>query len=102
MLQPSTVVGRGTFIMVALCALGMGFMIRFFIALARDGRKLRLGSRQAPAARLALGVFRITTALAANSVRVRRRGAMDGPHVVTIAARLRESDSTTERLYRLG
>jgi hypothetical protein len=56
MLQPSTVVGPGTFIMVALCALGMGFMVRFFIALARDGRKVRVGSGQAPAARLALGV----------------------------------------------
>jgi len=102
MLQPSTVVGPGTFIMVALCALGMGFMVRFFIALARDGRKVRVGSGQAPAARLALGVFRITTALAANSGRERRRGGMDGPQVVTIAARLRERDSTTDQLYRLG
>jgi|SRR6266851_8519174 len=48
MLPANTAASLATFTMVAACALGIGFMVRFFIALAGDGNKMRSGYRTRP------------------------------------------------------
>jgi hypothetical protein len=123
MLQPNTVATPATFTMLVGCVLGIGFMVRFFIALASDGREARIGNkvrpkrvkwvadlgcegrcdravRVSPAAHLAMGVVRITTALASNPRN--QYAAGDHPYLVTSAARARQRDSAPERRYRLS
>ncbi len=90
MLQPSTVASPEAFAVLVVCILGIAFMVRFFIALACDENKIRVthtvrtrGVQRGKgvvcgellldqvaayqAGHLALGVMRITTALASNS-----------------------------------
>jgi hypothetical protein len=124
MLQPNIVAGPATFIMLAVCVLGIGFMIRFFVALAREENRIRVvhqvrsrgvhyatdGASEPPryrwaavdsGAHIAMGVLRITTALASSSSREGRRAA-DRSNVVMFAGSDRERDSATERRYRLS
>jgi len=123
MLQPNTVASPAAFTMLVVCVLAMGFMVRFFIALASDGREARTGNRirpnrvkwvadlgcegrwdreiaLSPGAHLAMGVVRITTALASNSRT--QQAAGDHPYLVTSAARARQRDSAADRRYRLS
>src|ERR1700687_290631 len=85
MLQSNAVSSPTTYTMLALCVLSVGFMIRFLIALAIDGKKIRVdyparlkgvccqadvtcekprSSEGAvnPAAHLAMGVVRLASA----------------------------------------
>ena len=107
------------------CVLGLGFMVRFLIALTVDGKEAlsvhpvrsgglhyatdRSRSRAAYngavadcASHLALGVVRITRALAANRIRGNRRPSVDRLHLVTLGKSHREVDATAERRYRSG
>ncbi len=105
-----TVASPGTFVMLAVCVLGIGFMLRFLLAIASDENKIRIahpvrarkaGSEPAlnPARYLALGVVRITTGLASNT-RERAHAAVEQPHLITFSARSREHESPTARRYR--
>jgi len=123
MLQPNIVASPATFTMLAVCVLGIGFMVRFFIALASEENKIRVVHRVRPrgvhcatdaacepsrykwaavdsGAHIALGVLRITTALTSNPSRANRRTAAERSNIVMFAGPVRESDSATERRYR--
>lgn len=124
MLQPNTVASLASFMMLAVCVLGIGFMIRFFIALASEEDQIRVVHPVRPkgvhyatdaaceppryrwaavdsGAHIALGVLRITTVLASNPRAVRRTAA-ERPNIVMFAGPARESDSPTDRRYRLS
>jgi hypothetical protein len=106
--------------MLAGCFLGVGFMVLFFVSLTRDERKIytaNTGSTSLPSVRsgterpktvvkspalLAIGVVRVTTALASNSTGTNGCTAMARPHVVTLDKPAREIDFTRERRYHLG
>jgi hypothetical protein len=101
--------------MLAGCFLGVGFMVLFFVSLTRDERKIystNAGSTSQASKRpkivvkspglLAIGVVRVTTALAANAAGTNRPVAIGRPHVVTLDNPAREIDFTRERRYRLG
>jgi hypothetical protein len=107
MLQPDTLASSESFAMLAAVILGVGFMARFLVALISEGKKSRVGepvrakepyateaAREPRHYNLALGVFRITTALASTHSRDRRPAA-DRSRVM-FAAR----GSATKRLYR--
>jgi hypothetical protein len=105
-----TVAGLGKFVMLAVCVLGIGFMFRFLIAIASDENKVRVahpvrakkaGSEPAlnPARHLAMGVVRITAALASNS-RERAHAAVEQSDLITFSAGSREHESATARRYR--
>ena len=105
-----TVASPGTFVMLVVCVLGMGFMVRFLIAIASDENKIRVahpvrakkaGSEPGlnPARHLAMGVVRITTALASNP-REHAHAAVEQPHLITFSAGSREHESATARRYR--
>lgn len=112
------------FIVLLACVLGAGFMVRFLVALTRDAGNMRrryalrrerlhypagMAWVDAPygktavnsADHLAIGVVRITTALAADSGRRKRRGSVDRTPVVTIDT-ARPPDFSAERRYRSG
>jgi hypothetical protein len=102
-----TVASPGIFAVVAVCVLGMAFMVRFLIAVASDETKIRvmhpLGPRDArgdavvnPAGHLAVGVVRITTALASNA---RENTLVERARPVTFAARSRGCEPAIERRY---
>ncbi len=107
------------------CALGLGFMVRFLIALTVDGKEalsvqpvrsggLRYATDRSrsqaayhaavanSASHLAIGVVRITRALAANRTRGNRRPSVDRLHLVTLGKIHREIDATAQRRYRSG
>src|ERR1700730_18251297 len=109
MLHLETVTSPAIFAMLLSCVLGAGFMVRFLVALTLDERKMhaeyahrRSGLHypadtawvDAPycktavnsAAHLALGVVRITTALASGAGRAKSHAAVDRFHVVTLDA----------------
>jgi len=129
MLQPNTLESPGASAMLAVCVLGVGFMVRFFIALVGDEHKAQavhmvgtgeegysakatyqslrpLRHRRAvaePGTHIALGVLRITSALASDPGREEGRTLANRSHIMTFAAvPKREADSANERLYRLG
>ncbi len=104
-------------LMVLVCILGVGFMIRFLVALTRDG-KMHSGHTVRPedesgvrapfrsvvansASHLAIGVVRITTALTWNSGRPGETAA-GRLHAATAGKAGREVDATAERRYRSG
>jgi hypothetical protein len=104
-----------TLIMLSGCFLGVGFMILFFVSLTRDERKIHtanVGTTSLPSGRLktvvkspallAIGVVRVTTALASDAGGTNRRTSMERPHVVKLDRPAREIDFTTERRYHLG
>ena len=125
MLHLETITSPATFIMLLSCVLGAGFMVRFLVALTLDEKKmhaeyarhhsgLHYASDTASvgvgygktaldsAAHLAIGVVRITTALASDGSR-RRRTAPVGPlHVLKLGTPARELNFTAEHRYRSG
>ena len=123
--QSNIVTGPAVFTMVAVCVLGMGFMVRFLFALALDRRmkgagrpirvkrghhladetygEFRYGKAAAnPATHLALGVVRISTVLASGPSRDKKRTVADRPHIVPVGMRTREGDPAAVRRYRLS
>jgi hypothetical protein len=122
MLQPNTVASLETFTMLAVCILGMGFMVRFFIALTGENRKIQIvhtvrpkrvhsapviayeapllsGPEVIPASPLVMGVVRIANALASNPGE-NKQVAVDWPHPIAFGARARATKSAAERRYR--
>jgi hypothetical protein len=120
-----TVASPAIFVMLLACVLGTGFMIRFLVALTLDERKMHLESahRRAglhypadmawvdaayrktavnSAAHLAIGVVRITTALASDAGRGKRHASVQRLHVVTLDTPRQEIGFTAERRYRSG
>ena len=118
-----TVASPAIFVMLLACVLGAGFMIRFLVALTLDQRKMHLdhAHRSAglhypadmaradaacrktavnSAAHLAIGVVRITTALASDAGRGKRHASVQRLHVVTLDTPRQEIDFTAERRYR--
>ncbi len=124
MLPANTVANLEVLGTLMACLLGIGFMIRFFMALA-DDRKMKAGApvrrnqsrfpKSArpepgkyrrhvgnPAELLAIGVLRITKALAS-----RRRHAdvhipPQRPYLVKGASRTGDRTSANESIYRIG
>jgi hypothetical protein len=125
MLQFETTASAAISVMLLACVLGAGFMIRFLVALIRDERKVRVECAHrhakphdpanmawvdAPcrktavnsAAHLAIGVVRITTALASDAGRRKSLVSVDRLHVVTLDTPGQEVDFTAVRRYRSG
>ncbi|MGZ4731853.1 MAG: hypothetical protein ACXVZH_06885 [Terriglobales bacterium] len=124
MLYLQTAASPAMVTMLLGCVLGAGFMVRFLIALTLDARQtysertVRPGGvhyaaevprTQTPyrdavansASHLAIGVVRITTALASNGGH-RHKAAVDRLHVVTLGRPGQGPDFTAERRYRSG
>ncbi len=117
-------VARASVLMLLGCVLGVGFMIRFLVALTLDGKmhsehavrpgglhyaadasRIRARHRVAvanSASHLAIGVVRITTALTWNSGSGPRETAVGRMHAATAGKAGREVNATTERRYRSG
>jgi hypothetical protein len=109
-------------LMLMGCLLGVVFMVRFLVAVTRDGKMhsghaVRSGGlhyaadasrtrRRAVLANssshLAIGVVRITTALTGNSVSGSREAAAGGLHAAAAGKAGREAGATSERRYRSG
>jgi hypothetical protein len=124
MLLPGVIASSASFGIVAASAVGIGFMVRFFVALANDGRNVRVGRRvrveaapfeadvcQRPARRrmaidsgthLAMGVLRITTVLSPTPVRSPRSEASQPSLVGGSMAAERPPHPASRRLYRVG
>ena len=125
MLHLETVARPAIVLMLLGCVLGVGFMVRFLVALTLDGKKMRaeytirpgglhyaanMARTQTPyrdavansAAHLAIGVVRITTALASNAGLTNRHAAVDGLHGLRLNKPTQELDFTAERRYRSG
>ena len=123
MLHLETVTSPAIFAMLLACVLGAGFMVCFLVALTLDDRKmhveyahLRSGLHYPAdttwddaryrktavnsAAHLAIGVVRITTALASDAGRGKRHASVQRLHVVTLDTPRQEIDFTAERRYR--
>ena len=121
MLQPNITANPATLAMLAACVLGIGFMLRFLVALTGEDNKIQVvrqvrsrsvhyatdstshlrqrgGIVADPAAYLAMGALRITTALASNSGR--RGRTADRSNVLMFGGPARHS--ATERRYRLS
>jgi hypothetical protein len=121
MLQPNITANPAILALLAACILGIGFMFRFLVALTGEESKIQVvrqvRSRSAhyatdstsdlrqrggvvadPAAYLAMGVLRITTALASNPS---HRGRAEGRSNVLMFGGP-ERDSATERRYGLS
>jgi len=125
MLHLETVASPAIFVVLLACLLGAGFMVCFLVALTLDERKMHVEHTHrdsglhypadtawvdAPyrktavnsAAHLAIGVVRITTALASDGGR-RRRPAPVGPlHVLKLGTPAQGLDFTAEHRYRSG
>ena len=125
MFQMQTAASPVIVAMLLGCVLGAGFMVRFLIALAVDGKAARAvhvvrprglhyaGDRprtRAPyraavansASHLAIGVARLTSALASSTSGGNRLPSVDRLHLVTLGQTGREVDFTAERRYRSG
>ena len=125
MLQPNIVASPLLLVMLAVCVLGIGFMVRFFVALTGEENKIRVvhqvrlrgvhdatdGASEPPryrwaavdsGAHIAMGVLRITSALASNHSREGNQAAAERSNVVTFAGPERERDSAVERRYGLS
>ena len=109
-------------LMLMGCLLGVVFMVRFLVAVTRDG-KMHSGHAVRPgglhyaadasrtrrravlansSSHLAIGVVRITTALTGNSVSGSREAAAGGLHAAAAGKAGREAGATSERRYRSG
>jgi hypothetical protein len=112
MLHPDTITSLGTFAMLAVCVLAIGFMLCFFLALANDDHKMahRVVHNAAtavprhrvavvePGTHIALGVLRVTSVFAASPGHEEERADAH----VRFAGRHRQPGSVNERIYRLG
>ncbi len=121
MLQANAVASATTFTLLAACVLGIGFMVRFFIALVGEENQTRIvhvvrpkgihyAANRASEARyrraagepgdhFVMGVLRITTALASSPKHEKGRAAADRPNIVMLTAPNWERDSATGRRY---
>jgi len=113
MLQAITVTSPASLAVLTGCFLGIGFMVRFFIALGGDASRVQevhtvdasrahRGVPEAamnPADHLATGVVRVTTALASNP-RENGRAAVYRPHLITSAGWAGARESVAERKHR--
>jgi hypothetical protein len=120
MLHFETVTSPAIFAMLLSCVLGAGFMVRFLVALTLDERKMhaeyahRRSGLDYPAdtawvdppygktavnsaAHLAIGVLRITAALASDGGRRRRHAPVRPFHVLKLGTPTRELGFTGER-----
>jgi hypothetical protein len=118
MLQPNLVASAVPLIMLVACGLAVGFMVRFFVALAGEENKTGMMHQVRPrevhyatdsgralprwaavdsGVHIVMGVLRITTALAASPGRGGRRTA-DRSNVVVLVGP--DRDSTTACRYR--
>jgi|SRR6185369_5617039 hypothetical protein len=111
-------------LMLMGCLLGVVFMVRFLVAVTRDG-KMHTGHAVRPgglhyaadasrartrrravlansSSHLAIGVVRITTALTGNSGSGSREAAAGGLHAAAAGKAGREAGATSERRYRSG
>jgi K+-transporting ATPase KdpF subunit len=111
--------------MLSVCVLGIGFMMRFFVAMTLEAReehathplrdprvhcKEDIACAAAPsrkptansAAYVAMGVVRITTALASNAGRRNSDISSGRLHVVTLGRTSPELDFPVEHRYRSG
>jgi|SRR6478752_4950920 len=113
-------VANANVLMLLGCFVGVGFMVRFLVALTLDGKMhsehaVRPGGphyaadasrpRTAvanSASHLAIGVVRITTALTWNSGSGSRETAAGRMHAATAGKAGREVGATAERRYRSG
>lgn len=112
-------------IFLPVCILAIGFMVRFFVALTVENRQLHsvhvlhpsgvhseadtkyaaAPARQAsgnPAAYVAFGVVRITTALASNAGRRSSDASVRRPQLVTLERPSPEISFPGEHRYRSG
>jgi hypothetical protein len=123
MIQSNAVSSPTAYAMLSLCVLSVGFMIRFLIALAIDGKKIRVdypvrlkGVRRPadlpceelpssegaiiPTAHLAMGVVRLASALSSTPNRGSKGSAIERLHIAPLPERRRERGSTIEHRYR--
>jgi hypothetical protein len=117
MLQANTVSSPTIYTMLALCVLSVGFMIRFLIALAIDGKKIGVDhpvrckdvtwkeprSREKAAnstGHLAIGVVRLATVLTSKPNRGSKGSAIDRLHIAPLPERRRGLGPTIEHRYR--
>lgn len=121
MLHPETFASSATSVMLLACVVSVGFMVRFLIALTVDDRNMRTRSvrrvgvdpadlvcAEAPhrqtafgsAAHLALGVVRITTALAARAVTANPHNKVERLRVVHLGEPRQNFDFTADPRYR--
>jgi hypothetical protein len=110
-----------TTVILLACVLGIGFMVLFFIALAREEKSTRPSPRPrgvnsqadiacaptpsrmpaiSPAAYVAMGVVRITAALASNAGRRDKDLSLDRLHLVGLDRATPELNFTGQRHYR--
>ena len=113
MLQPNLTTGTAMLVTLAACVLGIGFLVRVFVALAGESgaitarhknRPLEIRETKVaadPEAYVAMGVLRITTALSSNSGSESFATA-DRSNVVMFAGSGRPHDSASERRYGLS
>lgn len=116
-----TVASPAIVVMFLACILGLGFMVRFLLALTFESRTTRarhmgvhyaadMVGAQAPyrrtalgsAAHFAIGVLQITTALTYDAGRAKQQASLERLHLVTSGRRRREPDFTAEHRYRSG
>ena len=124
MLLPGAVASSASVGILAVSVVGLGFMVRFFVALAVDERSMRVGRRapvegvpfeadicQRPAhgriasdsgTHLAMGVLRITAALYPTRATSPRSGESQPSLVAGGMAAERQPHPASRRLYRLG
>lgn len=124
MLHLVTGASPATVFMLLVGLLGVGFMVRFLVALTVDERTMRpryvvhtggvhaagMGRSQAwqrdavakSAAHLAIGVVRITTALTSNTGRKKTHTSTDRIQLAPLGGSNRKLNLTAERRYRSG
>jgi hypothetical protein len=125
MLHLGTVTNVAAFVMFLACVLGAAFMVRFLVALTLDEKKMPVESARRrsglhypadaawagagyrktavnSAAHLAIGVVRITTALASDGGRRRRQSPVGPLHVLKLGTPTQGLKFTAEHRYRSG
>jgi hypothetical protein len=125
MLHLGTVTNPAIFVVLLACVLGAAFMVRFLVALTLDEKKtpLEYAHRRSglhypadtawagagygktavnSAAHLAIGVVRITTALASDRGRRRRQAPVGPLHVLKLGTPTEGLNFTAEHRYRSG
>ena len=114
-------VASASVLMLLGCVVGVGFMVRFLVAVTLDRKQAYFAHTVRPgglhyaadasrhrgtvansASHLAIGVVRITTALTWNSGDGPRETAASQPHAATAGKAGREVGATAERRYRSG
>ena len=112
MFEPNALASPAALIMVTTCVAGIAFMARFFMAVTDDKKKRierTVRSRglghttdvvRDPGTHIAMGVVRITRALASNSGRCDKQVATNVAHVVMLVKTGGNLDSASEPVYQ--